>query len=183
MFKIIDDFLDIDKFDGINHVIQSHDFCWQIRCVSDKTVLNKNSNDGDWQGIHNIVEQGTVILPTNKFMVDNLVECLQKIYRKSVSVYRFRVNLFGREQESRGLGYHKDMDMDDWLSLLLYLEDSNGKTEFENVQMFDGVKMKAVDSFANRALIFPSTCEHQTLTQTNVTFRTNINMNFTFDRE
>ena len=69
------------------------------------------------------------------------------------------------------------------MSLLLYLEDSNGKTDFKNVQIFDGIKIKAVDSFANRALIFPSTCEHQTLTQTDVTFRTNINMNFKFDND
>ena len=47
--------------------------------------------------------------------------------------------------------------------------------------MFDGMKMKTVESFANRALIFPARCEHQTLTQTDVTFRTNINMNFIFD--
>ena len=178
MFKIIDNFLDIHKFDNINRVVQGDDFNWQMT-----KNLNDNTNDGDWQGIHRIVEEGTVILPMSMFMVDNLVECLQKNYRKSVSVYRFRVNLFGREQESRGLGYHKDMNMDDCLSLLLYLEDSDGKTDFKNVQMFDGIKMKTVDSFANRALIFPSTCKHQTLTQTDVTFRTNINMNFKFDND
>ena len=95
----------------------------------------------------------------------------------------FRINLFGRGQESRGLGYHKDMFTDNYLSLLLYLEDSNGKTEFKDVQIFDNMKMKTVDSFANRALIFPSICMHQTVTQTDITFRTNINMNFKFDND
>jgi hypothetical protein len=176
MFKIIDNFLDDDKFNQISHLVKSSDFHWNLT-----SILNKNSNDGDWQGVYKIIEEGRVVTSTYKFMVDDLVKSLQKIYRKSVSVSRFRVNLFGKYQESRGLGYHKDVLDGDYLSLLLYLENSNGKTEFKNVQMFNGMKMKTVDSFANRALIFPSHCEHQTLTQTDVTFRTNINMNFVFD--
>ena len=178
MFKIIDNFLDEDKINQINYLIKSSDFHWNLT-----SSLNGNSNDGDWQGYHLIVEEGRIISPNSMFMVDILVECLQKIYSKSINVSRFRINLFGRGQESRGLGYHKDMFTDNYLSLLLYLEDSNGKTDFKNVQMFDGIKMKSVDSFANRVLIFPSTCEHQTLTQTDITFRMNINMNFKFNND
>ena len=176
MFKIIDNFLDDDKFNQISHLVKSYDFDWNLT-----SNLNENSNDGDWQGAHVIIDGGRLVTSTYKSMVDDLVKSLQKIYRKSVSVYRFRVNIFGKYQESRGLGYHEDILDGDYLSLLLYLENSNGKTEFKNVQMFDGMKMKTVESFANRALIFPARCEHQTLTQTDITFRTNINMNFVFD--
>ena len=180
MFNIVDDFLDINKFNHINSAVNSpQNFNWGIW-----SKANTNSKEGDWHASHIIVKSGEIVSPTYKYIADYLVESLHKIYKKNIGIIRFRVNLFARKDNSDGLGYHKDIkDSDDWTSLLLYLEDSNGKTEFENVQMFDGVKMKAVDSFANRALIFPSTCEHQTLTQTNVTFRTNINMNFKFDSE
>ena len=178
MFKIIDNFLDDNKFNHISDVVKSFDFHWQMG-----RKLNDNSGDDDWQGIHNIISEGKVVSPTYKFMVDDLVNSLQKKYKKSVNIFRFRVNLFGKDKESKGLGYHADITEFDCLTLLLYLEDSNGKTDFKNVQMFDGIKMKSVDSFANRVLIFPSTCEHQTLTQTDITFRMNINMNFKFNND
>ena len=97
MFKIIDNFLDEDKINQINYLIKSSDFHWNLT-----SSLNGNSNDGDWQGYHLIVEKGIIISPNSMFMVDILVECLQKIYSKSINVSRFRINLFGREQECRG---------------------------------------------------------------------------------
>ena len=178
MFKIIDNFLDDNEFNHISDVVKSFDFHWQMG-----RKLNDNSGDDDWQGIHSIIHKGEVITPTYKFMVDDLVNGLQKKYKKSVNIFRFRVNLFGKDKESKGLGYHADITEFDCLTLLLYLEDSNGKTEFKDVQIFDNMKMKTVDSFANRALIFPSICMHQTVTQTDITFRTNINMNFKFDND
>ena len=179
MFKIIDNFLDDNKFNHISDVVKSFDFHWHLG-----GRLNDNSSDDDWQGIHNIISEGKVVSPTYKFMVDDIVKSLQKNYKKSVNIYRVRVNLFGKDKENRGLGYHADItEVHDYLTLLLYLEDSNGKTEFKDVQIFDNMKMKTVDSFANRALIFPSICIHQTMTQTDVRFRTNINMNFKFDND
>ena len=79
MFKIIDNFLDDDKFNQISHLVKSSDFHWNLT-----SILNKNSNDGDWQGVYKIIEEGRVVTSTYKFMVDDLVKSLQKIYRKSV---------------------------------------------------------------------------------------------------
>ena len=73
MFKIIDNFLDEDKINQINYLIKSSDFHWNLT-----SSLNGNSNNGDWQGYHLIVEKGMIISPNSMFMVDILVECLQK---------------------------------------------------------------------------------------------------------
>ena len=74
MFKIIDNFLDDNKFNQINCLVKSSDFHWNLT-----SSLNENSNDGDWQGYHLIVEEGIIISPNSMFMVDRLVECLQKV--------------------------------------------------------------------------------------------------------
>jgi hypothetical protein len=63
------------------------------------------------------------------------------------------------------------MDDEDHKTLLYYIEDSNGYTEFN-----DGQK---VESKRNRAVIFDAHLIHQTVTQTDKLFRTNININYT----
>jgi len=177
MFNIVDDFLDIDKFNHINSVVNDpQNFNWSIW-----SKANKDSKEGDWHAAHMIINLGKIISPTHMYMVDYLVDSLQKIYKKNINIIRFRVNLFARKDNSDGLGYHKDIiDSDDCISLLLYLEDSNGKTEFKNVQNYNGMKIKSVESIANRALIFPAHYEHQTVMQTDILFRKNIIMNFKF---
>ena len=62
MFKIIDNFLDEDKINQINYLIKSSDFHWNLT-----SSLNGNSNDGDWQGYHLIVEKGIIISPNSMF--------------------------------------------------------------------------------------------------------------------
>ena len=84
----------------------------------------------------------------------------------SISFKSFPLSLFGR-----GMGYHEDMDDENIFTLLLYLEDSNGGTQFKD----NGRKIK---SKRNRAIIFPARVEHQTVMQTNTLFRMNININF-----
>tara|TARA_B100000085_G_C18233693_1_gene387000 strand:- start:11 stop:553 length:543 start_codon:yes stop_codon:yes gene_type:complete len=177
MFNIVDDFLDIDKFNHINSVVNNpQNFNWSIW-----SKANKDSKEGDWHAAHMIINLGEIISPTYKYIADYLVESLHKIYKKNIGITKLRVNLFVRKDNSDGLGYHKDIkDSDDWTSLLLYLEDSNGKTEFKNVQNHNGMKIKSVESIANRALIFPAHYEHQTVMQTDILFRKNINMNFKF---
>ena len=178
MFKIIDDFLDIDKLKHINDIVHSEEVDWKIG------KPNINSEQGNFQAMHEVIDKGEIVSPLYGFMVDYIVGGLQKKYKKDIGVNRFRINLFSKSYKNNGLGYHKDLiDNDDFYSLLLYLEDSDGKTDFKDVQLFNSIKFKSVDSFANRALIFPSSCEHQTLMHTDITFRTNINMNFKFDDE
>ena len=82
MFKIIDNFLDDNKFNHISDVVKSFDFHWQMG-----RKLNDNSGDDDWQGIHSIIHKGEVITPTYKFMVDDLVNSLQKKIQKKCKYF------------------------------------------------------------------------------------------------
>ena len=83
-----------------------------------------------------------------------------------------RINLFvNTSNKNEGKGFHKDViNDDDMKTLLFYLEDSNGYTEFE-----DGT---IIESKKNRAIVFNSNILHQTVMQTNTIFRRNININF-----
>ena len=53
-----------------------------------------------------------------------------------------------------------------------HLENSNGYTEFDNG--------RKVESKQNRAVLFNSDFLHQTVSQTDVKFRRNININFNY---
>lgn len=91
-----------------------------------------------------------------------------------VRIFRCRANLFINTQNKIfGGGFHRDIknSKDGYYSLLLYLEDSNGATEFKNLD-------KKIYSKKNKAIIFPCDLEHQTVFQTNSVFRTNLNVNF-----
>ena len=72
------------------------------------------------------------------------------------------------------MGYHRDIeDSEEVMTLLLYLEDSDGGTQFKET----GEK---VLSKRNRAVVFPAHLEHQTVSATNVLFRSNVNINFIY---
>ncbi|KZR67734.1 hypothetical protein [Prochlorococcus sp. MIT 1303] len=91
---------------------------------------------------------------------------------KSISVIRSRINMYirtvGREDMC---GYHQDYPNPGIKTLLLYLEDSDGCTEFK-------VSGDRIVSERNKAIIFDSNIEHQTISQTNTLFRHNVNVNF-----
>ena len=97
---------------------------------------------------------------------------------EGAKVSRSRTNLFIRTKSfpfsvfNRGMGYHRDTTVDgNLLSLLLYLEDSDGGTQFKD-------NGRIIRSKRNRAIVFPAYQLHQTVMQTNTLYRTNININF-----
>tara|TARA_B100000787_G_scaffold168599_1_gene157669 strand:- start:791 stop:1300 length:510 start_codon:yes stop_codon:yes gene_type:complete len=97
---------------------------------------------------------------------------LKKI--KSVAVRRIRTNLFIKTLPyNHEGGFHVDYLVTDEkdFTLLIYLEDSNGATEFKH-------QGKKIISKKNKAIIFPTNLEHQTIFQTDKLFRYNINVNF-----
>ena len=108
-----------------------------------------------------------------------------KSCNKDIEIVRARTNFFIRTRLFpffRGMGYHQDVadidirTMGKHYTLLFYLQDSNGGTQFKE----DG---KIIKSKRNRAVVFSSDMQHQTFAQTNILFRTNININFRFPNE
>jgi hypothetical protein len=165
MIKIIDNYLTDFEFDEIYNEINNEDFLWSFT----KNV-NNNCNENHFQFLHKFVEFG-------KEKYDNSLYIPKKIMKpyslnKSIGITRAKANLFIKTEEKNiKLGYHKDIeDKDDFFTLLLYLEDSNGYTEFEDTSI--------VLSKKNRALIFKANMQHQTVLQTDKLYRTNININF-----
>tara|TARA_B100000767_G_scaffold260385_1_gene271012 strand:- start:565 stop:1074 length:510 start_codon:yes stop_codon:yes gene_type:complete len=92
----------------------------------------------------------------------------------SVELLRIRTNLYIKtlpyHQEG---GFHIDRSVTDErdFTLLIYLEDSNGATEFKH-------QGKKIISEKNKAIVFPTSLEHQTIFQTDKLYRYNINVNF-----
>ena len=92
----------------------------------------------------------------------------------SANILRVRTNLYIKtSDEPREGGYHIDIadPPKNCFTLLLYLEKSNGATQFKE-------SGNIITSERNKAVIFPCCLEHQTIYQTDVLYRTNININF-----
>jgi hypothetical protein len=164
MYNIIDNFLCEDDFKTIVNIVNEKNFNWHLI-----EKANYNSKEGQFQFMHTIVDNGS--FTSNHQTICNIIlKNYCKIIKKNVAVLRARVNLFLKTKKNQKLGLHKDFDDDKIQTLLLYLEDSNGYTEFKN--------KKKIKSKKNRLLIFNSAILHQTVTQTDVFFRKNININF-----
>ena len=130
--------------------------------------LNDNSKSGQFQFLHTLVNEGKLNSPFT-FICDILLSKL----KKPVEVKRARVNLFIKTKNKQDkLGFHQDVNIPPWLTLLYYLETSNGYTDFKTGEKVESVK--------NRAVIFPANMYHQTITQTDKLFRKNININFRY---
>tara|TARA_Y100001960_G_scaffold293561_1_gene336662 strand:+ start:177 stop:764 length:588 start_codon:yes stop_codon:yes gene_type:complete len=95
-----------------------------------------------------------------------------KKHQIGAKLHRVRTNLYIKTLEYQdGCGMHEDSNIAECFTLLLYMEDSDGATEFKKTG-------KRVISERNKAIIFPANEFHQTISQTNVLFRMNLNINF-----
>tara|TARA_Y100001972_G_C7495444_1_gene251050 strand:- start:71 stop:571 length:501 start_codon:yes stop_codon:yes gene_type:complete len=161
--KIIDNYLGIEDFKTIKRHIESHTtFDWYLSPQANEWGTDERA----YQFMHNMVWAGKV-----KYEAVNLhLKILLRPLKKKLKVHRAKVNLFVNQSEPIKMGFHTDFDIPSMKTLLFYLQDSNGYTEFEN-----GEK---VESKENRALIFSSNIKHQTVSQTDTLFRTNINLNY-----
>tara|TARA_R100000008_G_scaffold9746_1_gene4914 strand:+ start:588 stop:908 length:321 start_codon:yes stop_codon:yes gene_type:complete len=95
-----------------------------------------------------------------------------------IVLLRARTNLYIKTKLfPTGMGVHKDIPDGGplkFFTLILYMEDSNGKTHFKD-------SGRKVISKRNRAVIFSSHLDHQTIPHTNILFRYHININFAWD--
>ena len=95
-----------------------------------------------------------------------------KKHQIGAKLHRLRTNLYIKTLEYQdGCGMHEDSNLAGCYTLLLYMEDSDGATEFKKTG-------ERVISERNKAIIFPANELHQTISQTNVLFRMNLNINF-----
>jgi len=175
MYKIIENYLPEDSLKKIIEYIEYPQRCWYF-CAK----ANPYSKENDFQLMHCMIDFNQSLgkvnecfnfTDTERDIVNRLITPYSK--SKVFPIYRLRMNMFLKTQDyEKGLGYHTDLlHGDDIMSMLIYLEDSNGYTEFKETK-------ERIESKRNRALIFNSQIEHQTIMQTNIPIRRNININF-----
>ena len=163
MFKIIDNYLDTGEFNKIKHHVESYNsFDWYL-----SPKANELSDDPrSFQFMHNMIWEGK----PNYSEVNEYVKILLRPLNKKLRVHRCKVNLFIKQDEPISMGFHTDYYDDNINTLLIYLEDSNGYTEFDDGDI--------AESKRNRAIFFRSDKWHQTITSTDTLFRRNININY-----
>tara|TARA_B100000579_G_scaffold395036_1_gene372794 strand:- start:191 stop:718 length:528 start_codon:yes stop_codon:yes gene_type:complete len=97
---------------------------------------------------------------------------IKKHNLKKIKVLRCRTNMYIKTVNYQDeCGYHQDQLNPNIKTLLIYMEDSDGCTQFKDT----GQK---IISERNKAIIFPASDFHQTISQTNTLYRHNININF-----
>ena len=175
--KIIDDYLTASEMKLVEDNIQN---LFRGRSWEFVSKLNLNAkSENDFQFLHDYILAARPMYKDADKIPALIMSPYAKSCKKDIEIMRARTNLFIRTRLFpffRGMGYHQDVaDIDirtigKHYTLLFYLQDSNGGTQFKE----DG---KIIKSKRNRAVVFSSDMQHQTFAQTNILFRTNININ------
>ena len=158
MIKIIDNFLDDTLFNYITTQMLSENFSW-FYCDGKSFI-----GDNHIQFQHNFYNHNTI---NSKYFDSIALPILQKLNYKYI--VKVKANMTPRYQSIINHQLHNDVNIDCNTSIL-YLNDNDGKTIFENKEEVNSVK--------NRMIIFPSTLKHAGTTHTNTKHRMVINFNF-----
>lgn len=160
--KIIDNFLDKEVFEKIQHVcIHSAQFPWYYN----ESVVYSEKVLGRYQFTHIFYDD---MSPKSNYY-DMLIPIIDKL--NVLSLIRIKANLIVRDQEIIEHGYHTDVNSCKInKTAVLYLNTNNGYTLFR-----DG---SAVSSVQNRIAIFNSDVEHTGTTCTDQNCRVVINFNY-----
>tara|TARA_B100001093_G_scaffold312430_1_gene298142 strand:- start:817 stop:1362 length:546 start_codon:yes stop_codon:yes gene_type:complete len=177
MIKIIDNFLDEKDFTELDNHINLPGLCW----THSRKANHFSKDDNAFQFFHVMIKDWVAKYDDSEklpsMVVKNYLKTIKKDKINVVKIVHAKANLFVRTTNKPvEMGHHKDIDKPGYHTILLYLQDSNGHTQFKKTK-------ENVYSKRNRALIFPTHLEHQTVSATDVLFRTNLNINFTFTEE
>lgn len=158
--KVTKDFLDKNKFDSITKIVVSTYFPWFYQHEQ-----NPNAKDGFFFS-HKLYAHDVV----NSANYDSIVvNCLKPRINYS-SLVRAQVNLLTRTDKPRRSILHRDFDNQHMTTAILYLNESNGYTEFESGEM--------IKSIPNMYVEFPTNLKHRAVSQTDVDCRCVINLNY-----
>ena len=151
--KVIDNFLEQDKFNFFKKEVTSDYFPWYF---NDKKVLNNNHPD-NFQFV-NIFNKDNTALPLldvfkDKLNVTNFIRAKLNCTTRTSNIFKFKL--------------HNDLDEDCMVSIF-YLNTNNGYTEFET-----GEKIKSIE---NRLITFDNKLKHFGTTSTNTQTRIVLNM-------
>lgn len=172
-FEIVDNYLPEEEFQKILNIVENTSFTWSL---APQLLGGGKDNPDDYYFTRVLIEQGREIFPNSSEIVKILLKPIAAKLKKKLFVTRSKINLFLKEPNHFGYGMHQDVIdgngdySKNYNSLLIYLENSNGYTEFDNGDI--------VNSVRNRAIFFKSDIWHQTVTSTDTLFRRNVNINY-----
>ena len=173
MIQIIEDFLKEGDFKELKDYIDAPDLYW----THSKKANAFSTDEHAFQFFHTFINNGEPKYDNAERLPMMVIKNYlghNKLVGTSARLENAKANLFVRSDGERPIemGYHQDIDNnEDIKTLLLYLQDSNGHTKFKETN-------EKVYSKRNRAAIFPAHWVHQTVSATDILFRTNLNINF-----
>ena len=170
MFKVVDDFLDINEFNTIKEIIFGANFPWYhsnfITFDPKSRQYNKKNAEDKFYFIHNIFNDFANEYGIHSEYFSLFKNFLIKIECKSI--IRIKANLHLNINKKQINEPHVDYSFSH-KGCLFYLNDNNGLTYFEN---------KSVKPKANRAVFFNPSKKHSSSLCTDQSRRININFNY-----
>jgi len=159
--KEINNFLPESEFNHINSIINNVNYPWYVD-------TNHAETQKHFHLVHNFYyENGGVGFEIDNHFYNYFYKKIEEHFGFKIKILKARVNLYVKSS-FKTLDYHQDYK--DGLTMLLYMEDSDGCTQFQNG--------KTVSSVKNKALFFDANLMHRTVMQTTSILRKNININF-----
>lgn len=159
--QIIDNVLPEDDYNKIAKIVNGDQFPWKF-CPT--TTGDEVGRDFDFQFVHPLFVCCKCVSPYwDEF--DPVIEHL-----KIGGIIRAKLNLQTQTHVHMEGGYHTDTRMEH-LTSVMYFDDSNGYTKFEETG-------QEVQSKANRLLTFPSHMRHTGVSQTDQQKRVVLNLNW-----
>ena len=118
-----------------------------------------------------LFDNQTFTTPWSEKYIKQLLKKITQQLDSNVELLRAKANLFTNRNKTYHCGYHTDfLDVDDYYTLVYYINTNNGGTQIKNGNFYKSVE--------NTGLLFYGNVEHESVTQTDTDIRTNINLNF-----
>lgn len=157
--KIIDNFLERQFFNNLQHLILGDHFAW---FYNDYKV---HKNDNNFQFTHTVIKD---YKPLSTF-VKYINPILNKLEAKKT--IQVKLNLQTKANKIFNHAFHNDFN--NATTAILYMNTNNGKTIFKNGE--------EVNSIENRMVIFDSNLQHTGTSHTDTKTRVLINFNYIYE--
>jgi hypothetical protein len=162
-YKVLDNVLPEDDLRALQHLMLNPEFPWYY---NPGINYDKESSSDPYifQFTHTFYDKFSF----QSAYAEAVIPLLSII--NPVSLIRVKANLNPISQNHIEGGYHTDYDEFVCTTAVFYLNNNNGYTKFKSGEI--------VESMENRLLVFPSTALHTGASQTDVSARVVINLNY-----
>jgi len=164
---IKDNFLPLTDFLKFKNLIIKNTFEWYLsEIISSSDEFNIPCHKSDnYQFTHLFYYDN---IPQSRYYEEYIYPFISLLNIKSM--LKAKINLNPKTEKNIRHGFHKDTDIDESFTSILYFNNTNGYTEFKN-----GEKVQDVE---NRLVTFPSHHYHSGNTCTDNTYRIVLNLNY-----